>query len=252
MLGFHIMTMSIDDIFSKLLFYVSVPKCVLCAERLDIDDRGLCKSCRRTYEDHKNMNCSKCKKLIAECSCVNYILRSNKVKRHYKMFKYRSSEESAPGNHLIYSLKRDNREDVISFLADELNELVDRHFSDGERDNMIITNVPRRKKAILSHGFDHTAQLGKALEKRSGIEFKTILISKGKKAQKQTVGKERLKNAVFDYKKGRAEDLGGKTVLILDDIVTTGASVGAAALLLKELGAKECVALTVAATYKDQ
>ena len=59
-----------------------------------------------------------------------------------------------------------------------------------------------------------------------------------------------MKNARFDYLNKRI-DLSGKTMVIVDDIVTTGASVSVAATLLKGAGAKRIIAASLAIAYND-
>ena len=70
-------------------------------------------------------------------------------------------------------------------------------------------------------------------------------------AQKKTHGEERIRNALFDYRKG-IPDIKGKRVLLVDDIVTTGASLGNSATLIKGLGVKSIVGVCIGVTYKDK
>ena len=58
-----------------------------------------------------------------------------------------------------------------------------------------------------------------------------------------------MKNADFVLRKS-AEGLKGK-VLIVDDVVTTGASMGTAAALIRSLGIKDIRGLTLAISYPD-
>ena len=62
-------------------------------------------------------------------------------------------------------------------------------------------------------------------------------------------GQDRFKNALYDYKKPYI--LEGERVILIDDIVTTGASMGACATLIKGLGAKEIVGACMAVAYRD-
>ncbi len=155
-----------------------------------------------------------------------------------------------PSNYLIYSLKKDNREDVISFLTDELvyalNNSID--FSKGE---YIITNVPRRRRSVVEYGFDHAEVLAKAVSKKLNIEYRQFLRSKSKKAQKSVQGQRRIQNAQFDYKRKREIDIKGKTVIIVDDIVTTGASMSRCASLIRGLGTNKMIGASIAIAYKD-
>lgn len=244
--------MDIKHLIRAALFYISVPKCVLCKEKLSLYDRGLCSSCRDIYEFHKTRNCSRCARELIRCSCSNKYLKSHSVKKHLKIFKYLHTEQAAPGNNLIYSLKQEYREDVIDFLADELVECVKNNIQLINTEQYIITNIPRRKAAIVKFGYDHTEVLAKSVASKLNIRYMKLLKSKSKKAQKEVRGIDRLTNVNFDYISNKSIDLKGKTALIIDDIITTGASMGACALLIRALGVRECIALTVASAYNDE
>jgi len=176
-------------------------------------------------------------------------LKNHFVKSHFKVFRYENREENDVANELIYSLKRDNRADVVEFLASELAESL-RTFIENET-AVIFTNVPRRRSAIIKYGMDHAKDLSRALARCFNREYESILISKSKASQKSTRGKERITNVLFKIKGRNPKNLKGKTVVIVDDIVTTGASAGTAAALIRSLGAKKIVVASVAATYKD-
>ena len=243
--------MNFKKIFGVALYYISVPTCVLCREKLDIDDRGLCKNCAEAYIQHKTRNCSRCAKVLSRCSCTNYRMRSHSVKKHIKVFRYLNTEQSLPGNNLIYSLKRDNRDDVADFLANELSEVIVNNLDLVDRSKYLITNVPRRKRSIIDFGYDHAAVLARSVAKKLGIKYRSLLISKSKRAQKETKGEARLRNAEFDYKRAKENRLKGITVIIIDDVVTTGASVSSCATLIRALGAREIIAASVASSYND-
>lgn len=243
--------MTIKELKDRILFYLSVPKCVLCHDKLSFNDKGLCSKCRQVYDSHKTRNCSRCSKILTKCTCTNEYLASHFVKRHLKMFRYLNNEPSSPGNYLIYSLKRDYRDDVVNILAEELAEVIKGNVVDYNSGNYLITNVPRRRKGILLYGYDHTAVLAERIAEILGIEYISVLKSNLKKPQKEMRGVGRLLNADYDYKKNIDRDLSKKRIFIVDDVVTTGASVGACAGLLKGLGAREIIAVSIATAYND-
>ena len=155
-----------------------------------------------------------------------------------------------PSNYLIYSLKQDNRKDVIEFLADEmvgaLKNCID--FSGGK---YIITSVPRRRKAILNFGFDHAKVLAESVADLLELEYMPLLISKSKKAQKSVIGEARFSNAQFDYKSKKDISLNGYTVIIVDDIITTGASMSSCAMLIKAYKPTKVIGAALGIAYKD-
>ena len=236
-------------IIDKALFWVSVPKCIGCGERLNYGDLSLCADCMRKYIAAKDRNCSRCAKQLCECGCSNAFLESHYVKRVAKVFRYFGHDNARVENRLVYSLKQDNRSDVAELLSYELYDAVSSVIDTPS--DCVFTNVPRRKAAIKEYGIDHAAVLAKRLAKRFGAKYERILISKSKTPQKTKQGiVDRYRNVEFDY--ARLPDLRGKRVILVDDIITTGASVGRAAMLLHGLGAKKIYAAAIAIAYKDE
>ncbi len=242
--------MTIKDIIKRIAYYVSVPKCICCDEILDFDDAALCKSCLEAHKEYKLRYCSACHNEYSACICSNDYLSARYVKKLIKVFRYKPSlspNEKIPSNELIYQLKRGYRRDIVAFLADEISNAVK---SNIKYENFIITNIPRSKSRKHKYGIDHSKAIAKAVAKRLGIRYVEILKSKAKKAQKKTHGDERFQNAAFDYKADYILD--GMDVMIFDDIVTTGASMAACAMLVKGLGARRIVGVCVGIAFKDK
>ncbi len=239
--------MSIKTFFDKLLFLISVPKCVGCGKRLLYTEKALCSECKEEYYENKRRDCSICGKLLSECTCTNDYLNKHYVKQLVKVFRYRQNED-IPSNKLIFSLKKDNRNDVLEFLTCELCEAI--KVSVDTPSECIFTNVPRRRKEIAKYGIDHAELLAKSVAKRFSAEYYQPIISKSKKPQKMAEGIERLKNADFRLKRS-ARNLNGKRIIIIDDVVTTGASVSACAMLYRALGTKNITGAALSIAYKD-
>ena len=242
----------IKNLYNRALYYLSVPKCISCGEILDYGDRALCSDCLSKYREQKTRNCSRCSKMLHECSCSNFYLERHYIKKLAKVYRYMPANVELPGNLLIYSLKHDNRRDTISFLADELTGAI-RNCVDiqDKRDAFIITNVPRRPAAIRRDGYDHSAALAKKIASILGIEYRQFLRSRAKRAQREMKGRERMQNAAFDYKRGELPSLKGKRVILVDDVVTTGSSLASCASLLRGMGTKNIIGASVSIAYKD-
>lgn len=156
-------------------------------------------------------------------------------------------------NKLIYSLKHDNRKDTFNFLSRELATAISFSLEiRGREDLYILTNVPRRSAALRRDGYDHAAELAKRIGKMLGIRYISLLKSNAKKAQREMRGDERRKNARFAYKrKAKAINLKGITVILVDDVVTTGSSLAAASDLLRGLGTRNVIGAAISIAYKD-
>lgn len=240
--------MNIKNIMDRVLFALSVPKCVCCKTRLDYGENALCLKCSAEFEQFKTRNCSRCARKLNMCSCSNDFLEAHYIKRTIKCFRYLNRNDATPGNALIYSLKRDNRSDVLKRCADELEYAIRNSISD--LGGYIFTNVPRRKSAIIEHGIDHSELLARELAKRFDAEYISLLKSNAKKPQKSLETLDRFKNADFYISKNI--DLTGRAVLLVDDIITSGASMSKAASLIRSLGSREINAVSLAIAYKDQ
>lgn len=240
--------MNIKNIMDRVLFALSVPKCVCCKTRLDYGENALCLKCSAEFEQFKTRNCSRCARKLNMCSCSNDFLEAHYIKRTIKCFRYLNRNDATPGNALIYSLKRDNRSDVLKRCADELEYAIRNSISDPG--GYIFTNVPRRKSAIIEHGIDHSELLARELAKRFDAEYISLLKSNAKKPQKSLETLDRFKNADFYISKNI--DLTGRAVLLVDDIITSGASMSKAASLIRSLGSREINAVSLAIAYKDQ
>ncbi len=240
--------MSIKTLINRALFYVSVPKCVSCKARLDITDNVFCPECSREFEKNILRNCSRCSKLLSECTCSNEYLRRHKIKSVVKVYRYIRRPDREPQNRLIYSLKQDGRRDVVVFSA----ELLARSLCAAVPNikDCVITAVPRRRAAILQFGYDHAEKLAREISKLSGAEYIPLLKSLSKKPQKSLHRDLRINNVKFAPKSNA--DIQGRDVILIDDIITTGASMGEAASVISRMRPKSITGAALAIAYNDE
>ena len=237
--------------YEKIVYYLTAPNCIYCERVLDIDDFAYCKECYPKYLEAKARICSVCFKPYSECLCTSKYLDTHYVKKLIKLFRYRPSKDLSDDraeNRMIYNLKGASRIDTVKLAAHELSERIK---ASVRLDNLVITNVPRSRKRVISIGLDHMENLARKIAKRLNIPYVKTLRSRARGVQKKKRGEERLTNAEFDYRR-RAPSLEGKRVLILDDVVTSGASLGGCAMLLRGLGAKEIIGVCLGIAFSDK
>ena len=239
--------MDLSAIFKRVEHYVTVPFCVHCKKRLDMGESVFCPDCLLRYRNVKLRNCSRCAKVLSKCACSNDYLDTHLVHKLIKIVRYVSSIEDLPQNRLIFSLKRENREDVAKFCAKELAAAICASIEDPSR--YILTYVPRRAAARRRYGVDQARILAEHIGKLLSIPVVHALRSRARTPQKKLNARQRRENAVFYARRG--VDLSGKRVLLVDDIVTTGATMGSAAFALRGIGAKEIVGVCFAIAFKD-
>ena len=113
----------------------------------------------------------------------------------------------------------------------------------------VIAWIPRSRKGKLSQGFDHMERCAKDLGKKLGVPAKKLILKKGASVEQKTLSsKDRQRNAEYGMRLAKNVDLKSKEIVLIDDIITTGASVNVASKLLYAGGAEQVIVLTIAAT----
>ncbi len=112
----------------------------------------------------------------------------------------------------------------------------------------VITYPPRRRASVTKYGFDQARGLAKRVSEFCGASFEEVFVHRGKAEQKSLGSVERAKNAKDSYFLKKKADVAGKNYIIIDDIVTSGATMTACQELLFEGGASSAFAMSVAKT----
>lgn len=225
-----------------------VPKCVGCATRLPPGTQApLCPICRVKYEDEKEATCPTCGGRMQDCLCTPPLLPPCGVHRMVKLVRYlpASNEISAQ---MIYRLKHQNLLPLQRFLAAEMAAALSGLVS--EPGEWVITYPPRSPAAKRRDGFDHAGMLAKALAKALGCTYMPTLArgGRGQQQQKRLSRTARLAASRENYSILPSLSLKGRRVVLVDDVMTTGATMAASARLLRKAGAKEVVFAVLALT----
>lgn len=113
----------------------------------------------------------------------------------------------------------------------------------------IIVPVPMSLKKQATRGYNQAEEIAAVISEKSGIPLRTTYLTKRDSVAQHTLtAVERTKNAKTEFS-GSDKDLSGKTILLCDDVMTTGSTVSECAKILKQMGAK-AVFVAVGATTK--
>lgn len=244
----------------RLIDLVFPPRCANCEELLDFigtkSTDALCKECLEKWEIEKADTCGYCMKEVRECTCMTEALEKSGCKAFYKLTYYRHGTRSFVQNKLIFRIKNTRDRHAASFLAAELSRVVADSGVDALLDptQTVITYVPRRRATYLESGTDQAKALAVAMSKELKLPTVRALIRKSgdQKEQKTLSTRERMRNARASYDVRSDVDLKGKTVLLIDDIVTTGASMAVCVKKLKRAGACAVYCAAVASDDANQ
>ena len=115
----------------------------------------------------------------------------------------------------------------------------------------LIVPVPLHWRRLAMRRFNQSALIGYALSRAIGISCapQTLKRTRYTTPQMRLPRDQRLKNVRDAF--AVAGDVAGKTILLVDDVVTTGATVQACAVALKKAGALQVHVLALARTVKE-
>ena len=199
--------------------------CEECESKLPFIDDNYCEHCGRQLFS-KSQYCSTCKENLTELA-----------------FSRSAFNYGRPINNLIKKMKYDNGRYVAKMLAKYLFEAYRRY--DLRVD--ILTFVPMTERAKYKRGYNQSEILCRTLAESLSLEvFDGIIKIKETERQAKLKRKERESNLSKAFKIMKKKNIKGKTVLIVDDVSTTGSTAKALASKLLKAGAIEVGLLTVA------
>lgn len=151
--------------------------------------------------------------------------------------------ESIPARILIFRWKRENYDDIHRCAQWIVSRSVKNRLFYKKID--LVTFAPRRPSARRRAGFDQGEEFGKIVAEAIGSSCVSLLKRRYfGKAQRHLSTSARKKNVQGAFEPVRR--LQGETVLLVDDVVTTGASVRECARILKKAGAQKVYVLCIA------
>jgi len=114
-----------------------------------------------------------------------------------------------------------------------------------------ILPIPIHKSKLKVRNYNQSALLAEGISKVSGIPFSDKMLSKYAKTPSQTdkTREQRIENLKNTFSVAKPEAIIGKHILLVDDILTTGATLEAAGSLLVDFDCKLSVAVAAVGKY---
>jgi ComF family protein len=112
--------------------------------------------------------------------------------------------------------------------------------------DVIITHIPTATSRQRHRGYDQSELIARSIARLKGLEYARLLERSGQARQVGASRSQRLAQAQQMFRLETKRDIKGSSILVIDDILTTGASLEAAARVLKQAGAKDVSAAVFA------
>lgn len=229
--------------FFRCLFFP--PRCCACGSflqehLLDTEPRALCEPCRRKWELAKLATCRRCGEELSRCRCMSRVLKNAGASVLLKAVSYDKTRDSIARRCVLF-MKRHNSRAAFSYFADELSLLLKDYLAETytAENSILVTYVPRGKRAVRKEGFDQSELLACGVSEALGCDFARLLGRRhGRLREQKRLGKEdRLANAkdAFLPESRDWKHLNGqyRCLVLVDDVVTTGATLSACVRLLR-------------------
>ena len=217
------------------------------AEVFNYPKQRLCEKCNESLSRNNSKTCPKCgRKLVSEGVCLT-------CKKSLPLFKKGISPLVYEGevSELVNRLKNGQR--YLAWLLGE--EIAERLKTDEEfSTDLLVVGVPMTQSKRCERGYNQAEELAKVISKRLGLECDLEVLEKRKDTigQKHLNYKERKKNlegSIFVHKRVKVRD---RRILLVDDILTTGATGNECSRVLLSAGAKEVIFVTVASLKENK
>lgn len=222
---------------SRLLYAVFPRRCDICGDVV-APSVGRCDRCvgaRRVV----GKICNSCGKTEDDCHCKRIVYNKPRYNAIYAPYYYEGSIAYA-----VRRMKLHGYRELTPAMGREmamcLSDRCDASFD-------LVTCVPISKRRQRVRGYNQAELLARVVAQELGVPF-VVALEKiaDNDSQRTKSGYQRKGNVfgVFDLVDG--VDVDGKTVLVVDDVKTTGATLSECADMLKIYGAKEVYASTFA------
>ena len=234
--------------FQWLLDLIFPPVCPVC--KIHLNGKGndllLCPACRTAIKLILPPYCPRCGLPEPSGNGGGYLCGSCLTeKRHFEIHRSSGLYEGAL-KEAIHTYKYGGVFSLVKVFGDLLQPTFQTLSRDYPVDVMIP--VPLHMRRLRERGFNQALLMVKELSKRIGIPYEGRALKKIKDTPVQISLKkrERRKNLTGVFQVTDTEALNGRSVVLVDDVYTTGATVNECSRALLKAGAERVAVLTVA------
>lgn len=222
----------------RALCVVFPRRCRYCGTVI-VPERAVCEHCETDLPRILPPICPLCGHQKADCVCKQ---RKRKCKAVCAPFYYEDAILQA-----VHRYKFENKDFLAADFACDMAETVRREYTEIAFD--AVTFVPFTKKQMRSREWNPSEMLARALAKELGLLCLPLLEKLYETESQHTLSRRARTGNVFGvFEAVNLENVRGKTVLLVDDITTTGATLSECAKMLMLGGAKEVYGVTFAVT----
>lgn len=199
-------------------------ECLICKQEGPL----LCAWCRPDALDPVPGRCYHCKAVTQDSAVCAKCRRLSPLRHVWIATPYRDIAKE-----LVYRLKFARAKSAARLIAQLLEDSVPYLPA-----NTVVTYIPTATNRVRQRGYDQARLIAQAFAKQRSLQCAPLLIRHGQSRQVGADRKHRINQAIGNYSVIDQKRVQDAQILLIDDILTTGATVESAARVLKKAGAK--------------
>ncbi|MBR4998281.1 MAG: ComF family protein [Clostridia bacterium] len=245
------MKQKIKDFGNKILdlIYPKNIKCMFCMDELNQNSYNCtCENCLEILPFIKNP-CERCGSQMNENQkgvCMKCKKRNYNFERAKSVFEYNATPKI-----VVHGLKYGGKKYLAEYMVKYLLDV----YSTWNIVADIVTCVPTFSLKAKGRDYNHSQVLAEIFANELKLPFYDLVTKRVDTSSQTSLNtRERMENMKdsFAFKHEFKDLIKGKSILIIDDVITTGATTNEISKILKESGAKACFVLTFAHTKLEQ
>ena len=232
--------------FQKVLNFLLPPRCPICDKQI-WDTHAVCGECFGKLHFISGAICQKCGKPLPYKEaqiCANCLKKAPAYHRALSVLKYNEASKT-----LILPFKHADAIELTPLLIQWMSNCGKTLISDCD----YIIPVPLHIKRLFKRKYNQAALLAKGLSKIHHKEYLPSVLTRVRytEIQGHMNPKQRRQNIKNAFQIKNADKIKGKKILLIDDVMTTGATVNECTKVLLKAGANQVDILTFARVIKD-
>ena len=208
------------------------PQCALCGQHGTL----LCNGCMSDLPRAAGSRCGRCWVPVARKGLCRHCTESEPVFASIRA----ACVMDAGARRLAHMLKYDG----LTSLAEPMAQLM---VATTERQDVdVVVPVPLHGRRERSRGYNQSAELARHIAAMRGVTFDPRVARRDRDTAPlvKTMSREERRQIMAEAFAARRDGVDGMRVLLIDDVVTTGATLGSCAAALLDAGARSVHCLT--------
>ena len=234
--------MTFEGIFRDIRNMLWPQRCVFCSSLIFENEKYTCERCLDSLPFVRENICFGCASEKKYCTCSGNIHYYDKA---VSPLYYEGAVKKA-----VKKLKYKKKKEYASAFASYMTDALEKYLSDEKFD--FIACVPLHAKDRRKRGYNQSEMIAEVLSEKTGIPFERDVLTKLYRTKKQTSGdyNERTGNVFGAFSLGENADVSNCSVLLVDDVKTTGSTLSECGKMLFLGGAQRvCCVSTATSAY---